>query len=100
VQRYCCSNSTAAAKPDVVVKRIPHHYVHATTAATAASKAALQANNCAAAAAAAAVAHLSMRFASTAFSKQPAIFLIAIFSLVSRLRAELHEHMNQPVAPQ
>jgi hypothetical protein len=97
VEHYCCSNSSAAAKPDFVVKRIPHHYVHATTAATAASIAALQANNCAAAAA---VAHLSMRFASTAFSKQPAIFLIAIFSLVSRLRAELHEHMNQPVAPQ
>jgi hypothetical protein len=34
-----------------------------------------------------------MRLASTAFSKHPAIFLMAIFSLVSKLRAELqHWH--------
>jgi hypothetical protein len=58
--------------------------------------AAVQASSCAVAA----VAHLSMRFASTAFSKQPAIFLIAIFSFVFRFRAELHEHTDQPVAPQ
>lgn len=35
--------------------------------------------------------HLKMRLASTALSKQSAIFLIANFSLVSRLRAELQE---------
>ena len=34
-------------------------------------------------------AHLSVRLASTGFSKTLVIFLIAIFSLVSRLRAEL-----------